>query len=134
MEIVKYIQAQFIHWDEDMHYKVNNVYTMARTFNLNEELGQVKHLFPNKTGILGHLRSVPLQVQFMVRHLPSQSPVNFMTPNYWRTLRMVIPQKTVSVYHTVIPKTDGNNIIYQASSPAKAALVKGAKEYGLFFV
>lgn len=27
--------------DEDMHYKVNDVYAVARTSNLNEELGQV---------------------------------------------------------------------------------------------
>lgn len=34
----------FIHFlqDEDMHYKGNNVYAMARTSNLNEELGQVR--------------------------------------------------------------------------------------------
>lgn len=28
--------------DDDMHYKENNVYAMARTSNLNEELGQVR--------------------------------------------------------------------------------------------
>ena len=28
--------------DEDMHFKGNNVYAMARTSNLNEELGQVR--------------------------------------------------------------------------------------------
>nr|XP_060484331.1 phospholipid-transporting ATPase IB-like [Panthera onca] len=42
LEIVKYIQALFINWDEDMHYEGNNVYAMARTSNLNEELGQVR--------------------------------------------------------------------------------------------
>ncbi|XP_044900038.1 phospholipid-transporting ATPase IB-like isoform X6 [Felis catus] len=52
LEIVKYIQALFINWDEDMHYEGNNVYAMARTSNLNEELGQVKYLFSDKTGTL----------------------------------------------------------------------------------
>ena len=28
--------------DEDMHFKGSNVYAMARTSNLNEELGQVR--------------------------------------------------------------------------------------------
>ncbi|KAM7237957.1 hypothetical protein CapIbe_010915 [Capra ibex] len=38
--------------DEDMHFKGNNVYAMARTSNLNEELGQVEYLFSDKTGTL----------------------------------------------------------------------------------
>uniref|UniRef100_A0A8B9WI65 P-type ATPase N-terminal domain-containing protein n=1 Tax=Bos mutus grunniens TaxID=30521 RepID=A0A8B9WI65_BOSMU len=52
LEIVKYIQALFINWDEDMHFKGSNVYAMARTSNLNEELGQVEYLFSDKTGTL----------------------------------------------------------------------------------
>ncbi|MBZ3872187.1 Phospholipid-transporting ATPase IB [Sciurus carolinensis] len=52
LETVKFIQAQFINWDEDMHYDQNNLYAMARTSNLNEELGQVKYLFSDKTGTL----------------------------------------------------------------------------------
>nr|XP_040137239.1 phospholipid-transporting ATPase IB-like isoform X6 [Ictidomys tridecemlineatus]XP_040137240.1 phospholipid-transporting ATPase IB-like isoform X6 [Ictidomys tridecemlineatus] len=52
LETVKFIQAQFINWDEDMHYEQNDLYAMARTSNLNEELGQVKYLFSDKTGTL----------------------------------------------------------------------------------
>uniref|UniRef100_A0A8D1BLD6 Phospholipid-transporting ATPase n=1 Tax=Sus scrofa TaxID=9823 RepID=A0A8D1BLD6_PIG len=52
LEIVKSIQAMFINWDEDMHYERNDVYAMARTSSLNEELGQVKYVFSDKTGTL----------------------------------------------------------------------------------
>jgi len=40
----------------------------------------------------------------------------------------------LAVCHTVIPETDSNgDIIYQASSPDEAALVKAAKYFGFFF-
>ncbi|XP_077871766.1 phospholipid-transporting ATPase IB-like isoform X2 [Ictidomys tridecemlineatus] len=35
--------------------------------------------------------------------------------------------------HTVIPERCGNDILYQASSPDEAALVKGAKKLGFVF-
>ncbi|MGH0152378.1 UNVERIFIED_CONTAM: hypothetical protein FKN15_029515 [Acipenser sinensis] len=40
LEVIKFIQAFFINWDVDMHYEVTNTPAMARTSNLNEELGQ----------------------------------------------------------------------------------------------
>ncbi|KAL8207468.1 UNVERIFIED_CONTAM: putative phospholipid-transporting ATPase IA [Gekko kuhli] len=41
LEVVKFIQAYFINWDVDMHYEPTDTAAMARTSNLNEELGQV---------------------------------------------------------------------------------------------
>ena len=56
LEIVKFIQAYYINWDEAMHYidKEMDVdsYALARTSNLNEELGQIKYVFSDKTGTL----------------------------------------------------------------------------------
>ncbi|XP_040304001.1 phospholipid-transporting ATPase IB isoform X4 [Herpailurus yagouaroundi] len=52
LEVVKYTQALFINWDTDMYYLGNDTPAMARTSNLNEELGQVKYLFSDKTGTL----------------------------------------------------------------------------------
>ncbi|XP_074848797.1 phospholipid-transporting ATPase IA isoform X5 [Carettochelys insculpta] len=40
LEVVKFIQAYFINWDIDMHYEPTDTASMARTSNLNEELGQ----------------------------------------------------------------------------------------------
>ncbi|XP_053419309.1 phospholipid-transporting ATPase IB-like [Nycticebus coucang] len=158
LEIVKYVQAQFINWDEDMHYKVNNVYAMARTSNLNEELGQVKYLFSDKTGTLtcnimtfkkctiaGIIYGNFLLI-FSV--LPHSHPPSYITESYEfndpKLLENVESGHPTEHYineffillcvcNTVIPERDGNNITYQASSPDEAALVKGAKNIGFVF-
>lgn len=39
----------------------------------------------------------------------------------------------MAVCHTVVPEREGNQIIYQASSPDEGALVKGAKGLGFVF-
>jgi phospholipid-transporting ATPase len=45
-----------MNWDEAMHYvdkKMDvDAYALARTYNLNEELGQIKYVFSDKTGTL----------------------------------------------------------------------------------
>ena len=45
-------QAGFINNDINMYYEENNVWAMARTSNLNEELGMVKYVLSDKTGTL----------------------------------------------------------------------------------
>jgi len=50
IEIVRMLQAYFINADEDMLYR--ETHALARTSNLNEELGQVQFIFSDKTGTL----------------------------------------------------------------------------------
>ncbi|XP_072832128.1 phospholipid-transporting ATPase IB-like isoform X1 [Vicugna pacos] len=160
LEIVKYVQALFINWDEDMHYKANNVYAMARTSNLNEELGQVKYLFSDKTGTLtcnimtlkkctiaGIIYGDQSSRSDAGGKKLSQSACSvteayeFNDPTLLRNLKNNHPTKAcikefltlLCVCHTVVPERDGNNINYQASSPDEAALVKGAKKLGFVF-
>ncbi|KAJ8271825.1 hypothetical protein COCON_G00106840, partial [Conger conger] len=52
LEVIKFVQAYFINWDMDMLYEPTKTPAMARTSNLNEELGQVKYIFSDKTGTL----------------------------------------------------------------------------------
>lgn len=52
LEIVRFIQAQFINWDIEMYCKENDTPAAARTSNLNEELGQVGYILSDKTGTL----------------------------------------------------------------------------------
>ena len=61
VEIVRFIQAYFISWDEKMYHHPSDkegkpigegTYAQARTSNLNEELGQIKYVFSDKTGTL----------------------------------------------------------------------------------
>uniref|UniRef100_A0A8D2JNX5 Phospholipid-transporting ATPase n=1 Tax=Sciurus vulgaris TaxID=55149 RepID=A0A8D2JNX5_SCIVU len=155
LETVKFIQAQFINWDEDMHYDQNNLYAMARTSNLNEELGQVKYLFSDKTGTLtcnsmtfkkctiagviyGNFWS---KVIFFILPHSQSSFCEFNDPKLLENFENGHPSAEyinefltlLCVCHTVIPERHGNDIIYQASSPDEAALVKGAKKLGFVF-
>ena len=52
LEIVKYFQGFFISWDIDIYDKKKKVTTKVQTSTLNEELGQVKYIFSDKTGTL----------------------------------------------------------------------------------
>ena len=52
LEMVKYIQGIFISWDFHMYDLVNKQKPKVQTSTLNEELGQVKFIFTDKTGTL----------------------------------------------------------------------------------
>ncbi|XP_062560448.1 phospholipid-transporting ATPase IA isoform X12 [Armigeres subalbatus] len=52
LELVRFLQAIFINMDIDMYHEESNTPAMARTSNLNEELGMVKYIFSDKTGTL----------------------------------------------------------------------------------
>ncbi|XP_027361174.1 phospholipid-transporting ATPase 3-like [Abrus precatorius] len=53
IEMIKFIQStQFINKDLHMYHYETNTPALARTSNLNEELGQVEYIFSDKTGTL----------------------------------------------------------------------------------
>ena len=52
LEMVKYLQGTFISWDFHMYDLVNHQKPKVQTSTLNEELGQVKFIFSDKTGTL----------------------------------------------------------------------------------
>jgi len=52
MELVKLMQAYFIHHDLEMYDPISDTPAEARTTVINEELGQVSYLFSDKTGTL----------------------------------------------------------------------------------
>lgn len=41
---------EFIDKDRRMYYEATNTPALARTSNLNEELGQIQYIFSDKTG------------------------------------------------------------------------------------
>ena len=52
LELVKYFQGFFISWDIDIYDQRQRVTTKVQTSTLNEELGQIKYIFSDKTGTL----------------------------------------------------------------------------------
>jgi magnesium-transporting ATPase (P-type) len=52
LEVVRTFQAHFINSDLEMYDKNTDTFAMARTSNLNEELGQVRYILSDKTGTL----------------------------------------------------------------------------------
>lgn len=52
LEVVRFIQATFINMDIEMYHAESDTPAMARTSNLNEELGMVGYIFTDKTGTL----------------------------------------------------------------------------------
>ncbi|XP_054269311.1 probable phospholipid-transporting ATPase IA isoform X3 [Macrosteles quadrilineatus] len=143
LEVVRFVQATFINMDLDMYHEESDTPAMARTSNLNEELGMVKYIFSDKTGTLTrnvmefkecsigeHLYSLPatadLDDSLLIQHLKRNDKLS-------QTIRdfMVL----MSVCHTVIPEKqpDNNDIIYHASSPDERALLQGAKAFGFVF-
>ncbi|XP_061615054.1 phospholipid-transporting ATPase IB isoform X3 [Phyllopteryx taeniolatus] len=146
LEVVKFTQALFINWDVEMYYAETDTPAMARTSNLNEELGQVKYLFSDKTGTLTcnvmHFKKCTI-AGITYGNLPSSSnnSTEFDDPALIQNIEKghpTCPQiceflTMMAVCHTVVPERDNNQIIYQASSPDEGALVKGAKGLGFIF-
>lgn len=52
MSITRYFQSYFMNKDLDMYYEKTDQAALVRTMTLNEELGQISHIFSDKTGTL----------------------------------------------------------------------------------
>eukprot|EP01039_Chlorochromonas_danica_P007893 gene7893-8706_t len=53
MSLARYFQSYFMNIDEEMYYeKTDTPALLVRTMTLNEELGQISHIFSDKTGTL----------------------------------------------------------------------------------
>ncbi|XP_076876494.1 phospholipid-transporting ATPase ID [Brachyhypopomus gauderio] len=52
VEILRLGNSYYIDWDRKMYYPKNDTPAQARTTTLNEELGQIKYIFSDKTGTL----------------------------------------------------------------------------------
>ncbi|XP_038853124.1 phospholipid-transporting ATPase IB-like [Salvelinus namaycush] len=161
LEVVKFTQALFINWDVEMYYAETDTPAMARTSNLNEELGQVKYLFSDKTGTLtcnvmhfkkctiagityGHFPDLDVDRSMEdFSPLPSSSlnSTEFDDPTLLQNIEKSHPTSAqicefltmMAVCHTVVPEREEDQLIYQASSPDEGALVKGAKGLGFVF-
>ncbi|KAH7343680.1 hypothetical protein B0J17DRAFT_643413 [Rhizoctonia solani] len=52
IEFVRTCQAAFIYFDREIYYAKNDTPTVARSWNLSDDLGQIEYVFSDKTGTL----------------------------------------------------------------------------------
>ncbi|KAI4463660.1 putative phospholipid-transporting atpase [Holotrichia oblita] len=128
LEVVRFIQAIFINMDKEMYYEETDTPAMARTSNLNEELGQVKYIFSDKTGTLTRnimeFKKCTVGAE-IYEHIKAQHE----NADLLQELLILL-----SVCHTVIPeKMPDGEYIYHAASPDERALVYGASKFGYVF-
>lgn len=140
LELVRFMQALFINYDIEMYHAESNTPAMARTSNLNEELGMVKYIFSDKTGTL--TRNVMEYKKCSVGKKVYDCAYPPLEPELIKDLRNKIPSAALieefltllAVCHTVIPeKADDGSVMYHAASPDERALVYGVKNYGYVF-
>lgn len=155
MDIVRVIQAKFIQWDLRMYHEESNTPALAKTGDLNEDLGQIEFVFSDKTGTLtenvmefkrcaiggklyGHLQPNPnAKDSQVVKH----SKFTFTDPTLLADLQTQSQGAKIETFlellalcHTVIPVHEENgNIKYQAASPDEEALVVAAHCFGFSF-
>ncbi|KYN37987.1 putative phospholipid-transporting ATPase IA [Trachymyrmex septentrionalis] len=160
LEVVRFVQATFINMDIEMYHPETDTPAMARTSNLNEELGIVKYIFTDKTGTLTKnvMEFKRCSVGGRLYDLPN--PLNgestsdsncelikdIMEGRSVRDLSNPIDKKKaehavilhefmimLSVCHTVIPEKLDDSVIYHAASPDERALVDGARKFNYVF-
>ena len=71
MAIVRSLQSYFMNCDLDMYYEKTDTPALVRTMTLNEELGQISHVFSDKTGI-----NTPSQHPLTTLNNTLSTPVN----------------------------------------------------------
>ena len=144
LEGVKFLQAYFVNWDKHMYYAPTDTYALARTSNLNEELGQIKYVFSDKTGTLTQNVMEYREASIAGKRYATKPGEE---TEYDSPLLLDMENETekqndikdflilMSVCHTVIPEhADNGKLIYNASSPDERALVEGAARYGFIFI
>ncbi|XP_015187867.1 PREDICTED: probable phospholipid-transporting ATPase IA isoform X3 [Polistes dominula] len=162
LEVVRFVQATFINMDIEMYHAESDTPAMARTSNLNEELGMVNYVFTDKTGTLTRnvMEFKRCSVGGRLYDLPIPPNGNIDSPGASNSelVKDILEGRAnkgssrpadkkkynhasilhdfmimLSVCHTVIPEKIDDNIIYHAASPDERALVDGARKYNYIF-
>uniref|UniRef100_A0AAX7VPP5 Phospholipid-transporting ATPase n=1 Tax=Astatotilapia calliptera TaxID=8154 RepID=A0AAX7VPP5_ASTCA len=157
VEFIRLGNSFLIDWDRKMYYPKNDTPAQARTTTLNEELGQIKYIFSDKTGTLtqnimtfnkcsinGKAYGEQLcfckkteRVDFSWNNL-ADPKFSFHDHRLVEMVRSGNPEtqeffRLLSLCHTVMPEEKKEELNYQAQSPDEGALVTAARNFGFVF-
>lgn len=141
LEVVRFFQAQFINCDMEMYDETSDTPAMARTSNLNEELGQVRYILSDKTGTLtcNIMEFKQCTIAGKVYSEEQFDQMASIASNADEKDHVLVKEfvTLLSVCHTVVPElnheSETGEIKYQAASPDEGALVKGVAKIGFRF-
>uniref|UniRef100_A0A8C6UTC7 Phospholipid-transporting ATPase n=1 Tax=Neogobius melanostomus TaxID=47308 RepID=A0A8C6UTC7_9GOBI len=121
VEIIRLGNSFFIDWDRKMYYPKSDTPAQARTTTLNEELGQIKYIFSDKTGTL-------------TQNIMTFNKCSINGRNYG-TLEAQAFFRLLALCHTVMSEEKSpGDLYYQAQSPDEGALVTAARNFGFVFL
>ncbi|XP_067824383.1 phospholipid-transporting ATPase IC [Heptranchias perlo] len=158
-ELLHVAQSFFINWDINMYCAERDTPAKARTTTLNEELGQIKYIFSDKTGTLTQnimaFKKCSIGGQIYGNQYDDANfatVVDFSWNKFadgklkfydWSLLEMIRSGdnpgvqeffKLLAICHTVMAEEKNGQLTYQAASPDEEALVTAARNFGYAFL
>jgi phospholipid-transporting ATPase len=119
MEIVRGLQSIFIVVDDHMYCWETHTRARCRNSTLNDELGQITHVFTDKTGTMTQ------NIMEFAKGYVDGEMITKRRPNHENDLEFF---RLLALCHTVVPARDDatERIEYHAPSPDERALVMAA--------
>uniref|UniRef100_A0A8C1JTQ3 Phospholipid-transporting ATPase n=1 Tax=Cyprinus carpio TaxID=7962 RepID=A0A8C1JTQ3_CYPCA len=131
MEVIRLGNSYYINWDRNMYHARTDTPAEARTTTLNEELGQIKYIFSDKTGTLTQ--------NIMTFNKCSINGKSYGQDQSHMHQLFIIFIVDFSFNRLADPKfffydhTLEGDLVYQAQSPDEGALVTAARNFGFVF-
>lgn len=148
MEIIKLFQGMLLAQDSQGYSKDYDCFASANSTSVNENLGQIKYVFTDKTGTLTknemHFKKFYCNGQTygevedddsaeLKRRMSLCQNVSFKDLKFRQNLASPKIQNALKVLylcHNIFVEKEGGKLVYNSDSPDEIALINFAKLYG----